>query len=161
MDCKVTHRTISAYADEELSLPHMRAVSSHLKACPACQERFRAVKTGGRMMSHLRDADVDSALEDRIVAYVAQNIDKQPAVERIAAQLTDWRVAAAAAVFIASMLYSAPTLVAHTGYQAPWAKAVVTAKERVDGAILASENAISNGAHMLISYGEPRQREGR
>jgi len=161
MDCKVTHRTISAYADEELSLPQMRAVSAHLKACPDCQERFRGIKTGGRMMSHLREADVDFALEDRIVAYVAENIDKQPAVERIAAQLTDWRVAAAAAVFIASMLYSAPTLIAHTGYQAPWARAVVTAKQRVDGAVLASENAISHGAYVLISYGEPRQAAGR
>jgi anti-sigma factor RsiW len=162
MECKVSHRTISAYADDELSLPQMRVVSTHLKGCAACQERFRRIKTGAEALASLSAAPADLALEDRIVAYVSANIDNQPEAERVILQLADWRVAAAAVLLLLTLAYSAPgLLIAHSPHLPAWAKTIVVARQRVDNAIIASENAISDGAYMLISYREPPEKERR
>ncbi len=59
MDCQQCNEAISAYIDNELSVPEAREIELHLESCPPCAEELESLRESARFIeAHMRPPEL-------------------------------------------------------------------------------------------------------
>lgn len=102
MRCPEVLERLGGYADGELAAPLAQALEEHLRACPSCEARHRALRGLGALLTTLPAEEAPEGLE-RAILEAARFRAPRPAPVRHPALALAGRVAAALLIALSGL----------------------------------------------------------